>query len=65
MIGRMRQRAWPTARGELRSALASAPYVLTLPQGMAEHTCEKQTEQLRAGEAAGAYPAVRRGCAHL
>lgn len=48
--GRMRQRAWPTARGELRSALASAPYVLTLPQGMAEHTCEKQTGQLRAGQ---------------
>ena len=46
----MRQRAWPTARGELRSALASAPYVLTLPQGMAEHTCEKQTGQLRAGQ---------------
>ena len=41
--GARRWRAWPTARGELRSALASAPYVLTLPQGMAEHTCHKET----------------------
>ena len=42
---RKHRRAWPTARGELRSALASAPYVLTLPQGMAEHTCEERTGQ--------------------
>lgn len=35
--------AWPTARGELCSALASAPYVLTLPRGMAEHTCARHS----------------------
>lgn len=50
ITGRKRQCTWPTARGELRNALASAPYVLTLPHGMAEHTCEKQTGQLRVGQ---------------
>lgn len=29
----------PTARGELFKAMARAPYVLTFPLGIAEHTC--------------------------
>ena len=32
----------PTARGELFRALAIAPYVLTLPCGIAEHICSRK-----------------------
>ena len=39
---RLAVRTWPTARAELRSTCAIAPYVLTFPRGIRLHNCAGQ-----------------------